>query len=203
LIIIVLNAEVSDTTVDAMKNCCRSRKIFPQFTIHYYHKPIFASMDSHQLIIYTDGAARGNPGPGGYGVVMMWGSKRKELSAGYRLTTNNRMELMAVIKGLEALTKRNIPLTIFTDSKYIVDTVEKRWLDKWVATNFAGGKKNKDLWMEYYKLSKDFKIRFHWVKGHADNPFNNRCDELATTAADGKDLLIDEGYELSSTKLDL
>jgi ribonuclease HI len=160
-------------------------------------------MDSHQLIIYTDGAARGNPGPGGYGVVMMWGSKRKELSAGYRLTTNNRMELMAVIKGLEALTKRNIPLTIFTDSKYIVDTVEKRWLDKWVATNFAGGKKNKDLWMEYYKLSKDFKIRFQWVKGHADNPFNNRCDELATTAADGKDLLIDEGYELSSTKLDL
>ena len=108
------------------------------------------------------------------------------------------MELMAVIKGLQALTKRNIPLTIFTDSKYIVDTVEKRWLDKWVKTNFAGGKKNKDLWMEYYNLSKDFKIRFHWVKGHADNAFNNRCDELATTAADSRELLVDEGYELSS-----
>ncbi len=149
----------------------------------------------HQLMIYTDGAARGNPGPGGYGVVLLWGNKRKELSAGYRLTTNNRMELLAVIVALESLTKTNIPLTIYTDSKYIVNSVEKKWLDNWIRTNFSGGKKNKDLWMRYHKLSGRFTIRFVWVKGHADNALNNRCDELATAAADGKHLLIDEGYE--------
>ena len=97
----------------------------------------------NQLIIYTDGAARGNPGPGGYGIVLMWGDKRKELSAGYRHTTNNRMELLAVIVALESLTKKNIPLTVYTDSKYIVDSVEKRWLDNWVRTDFKGGKKIK------------------------------------------------------------
>jgi ribonuclease HI len=149
----------------------------------------------HQLIIYTDGASRGNPGPGGYGVVMMWGNKRKELSAGYRLTTNNRMELLAVISALEALNKKNIALTIFTDSQYVVKSVEQKWLDNWIKTNFKGGKKNKDLWLRFYELSKDFMIKFKWVKGHADNPFNNRCDELATMAADGGDLLIDEEYE--------
>ncbi|NNV54630.1 ribonuclease HI [Limnovirga soli] len=149
----------------------------------------------HQLIIYTDGASRGNPGPGGYGAILMWGEKRKELAAGYRLTTNNRMELMGVIAALESLTKTNIALTVYTDSKYIVDSVEKRWLDNWIKTGFKGGKKNSDLWTKYYKLSRQFSIKFKWVKGHADNPFNNRCDELATTAADGKQLLIDEGYE--------
>lgn len=149
----------------------------------------------HQLIIYTDGASRGNPGPGGYGAILMWGEKRKELAAGYRLTTNNRMELMGVIAALESLTKSNIALTVYTDSKYIVDSVEKRWLDNWIKTGFKGGKKNSDLWTRYYKLSRQFSIKFKWVKGHADNPFNNRCDLLATTAADGKQLLIDEGYE--------
>jgi ribonuclease HI len=149
----------------------------------------------HQLIIYTDGASRGNPGPGGYGAILMWGEKRKELAAGYRLTTNNRMELMGVIAALESLTKTNIALTVYTDSKYIVDSVEKRWLDNWIKTGFKGGKKNSDLWTKYYKLSRQFSIKFKWVKGHADSPFNNRCDELATTAADGKQLLIDEGYE--------
>lgn len=149
----------------------------------------------HQLIIYTDGSSRGNPGPGGYGAILMWGDKRKELSAGYRLTTNNRMELMGVIAALESLTKKNIPLTIYTDSKYIVDSVEKRWLDNWVRTDFKGGKKNKDLWLRYYKLSKEYTIKFHWVKGHADNALNNRCDELATTAADGTNLIVDSGYE--------
>jgi len=149
----------------------------------------------HQLIIYTDGASRGNPGPGGYGAILMWGEKRKELAAGYRLTTNNRMELMGVIAALESLTKTNIALTVYTDSKYIVDSVEKRWLDNWIKTGFKGGKKNSDLWTRYYKLSRQFSIKFKWVKGHADNPFNNRCDELATAAADGKQLLIDEGYE--------
>jgi ribonuclease HI len=152
-------------------------------------------MQGHQLIIYTDGASRGNPGPGGYGVVLMWGDKRRELSAGYRLTTNNRMELLAVIKALEALNKKNISLTIFTDSQYVVNSVEKKWLDTWVRTDFKGGKKNKDLWLRYYRLAKDFFIRFKWVRGHADNPFNNRCDELATAAADSNHLLVDEGYE--------
>jgi ribonuclease HI len=152
----------------------------------------------NKLVIYTDGSSRGNPGPGGYGAILMWGSMRKELSAGYRLTTNNRMELMGVIAALEALTKKNIPLTIYTDSQYIVNSVEKKWLDNWVRTGFAGGKKNKDLWMRYHRLSKNFNIKFVWVKGHAENQFNNRCDVLATTAADGKNLLVDEGYENES-----
>jgi ribonuclease HI len=148
-----------------------------------------------ELMIYTDGAARGNPGPGGYGVVMLWGDKRKELSAGYRLTTNNRMELMAVIVALESLKRTGLALTIYTDSKYVVDSVEKKWLDGWIRTDFKGGKKNRDLWTRFYGLSKLFLIRIRWVKGHADNVFNNRCDELATRAADGKNLLVDEGYE--------
>lgn len=150
----------------------------------------------HPLLIYTDGAARGNPGPGGYGVILMWGDKIKELSAGYRLTTNNRMELMAVIVALQSLTRKHIPLTIYTDSQYVVNSVEKKWLDNWVRTDFKGGKKNKDLWMQYYHLSKQFQVKFKWVKGHADNSYNNRCDELATAAADGKHLLIDEVYEM-------
>lgn len=153
------------------------------------------STNGHQLIIYTDGSSRGNPGPGGYGAILMWGDKRKELSAGYRKTTNNRMELLGVITALESLTKKNIPLTIYTDSQYIVKAVQLKWLDKWMKTDFAGDKKNKDLWKRFYNLAKDYQITFKWVKGHANNPFNNRCDVLATTAADGKNLLIDEGYE--------
>ncbi|TXT33502.1 MAG: ribonuclease HI [Chitinophagaceae bacterium] len=150
---------------------------------------------SHPLNIYTDGAARGNPGPGGYGIVLLWGNKQKEIAAGYRLTTNNRMELLAVIVALQSLTKNDIPVTIYTDSKYIVDSVQKKWLNNWIKTDFKGGKKNKDLWIQYYDLSKQFKVQFVWVKGHADNPYNNRCDELATSAADGKHLLIDKAYE--------
>jgi ribonuclease HI len=164
-------------------------------TIYYQFSHFHIIMQGHQLTIYTDGSSRGNPGPGGYGAILMWGDKHKELSQGYRLTTNNRMELLAVIKALESLTKKNISLTVFTDSQYVVNSVEKKWLDNWVRTDFKGGKKNKDLWLRYYKLSKDFSIKFKWVKGHADNPLNNRCDELATSAADGKHLLIDEGYE--------
>ena len=151
--------------------------------------------EQKQLIIYTDGAARGNPGPGGYGVILMWGDKRKELSAGYRLTTNNRMELLAVITALESLKKKFIPLTIYTDSQYIVNSVEKKWLDGWVRTDFKGGKKNKDLWLRYYHLAKKQFVRFVWVKGHADNPNNNRCDQLATEAADYGILIEDEGFE--------
>ena len=152
-------------------------------------------MSGHHLQIYTDGAARGNPGPGGYGIVMLWGDRRKELSAGYRLTTNNRMELMAVVVALRSLTKRQIAVTIFTDSQYVANAIEKKWLDNWIRTDFKGGKKNKDLWTQYHAIAKHFRVRFVWVRGHADNALNNRCDELATAAADGHNLLVDEWYE--------
>jgi ribonuclease HI len=150
---------------------------------------------SKKLLIYTDGAARGNPGPGGYGIVMIWGNTQKELSGGYRLTTNNRMELMAVIVALSSLTREQLAITIYTDSKYIVDSVQKKWLQNWIRTDFKGGKKNKDLWLQFDKLSRQHHLEFVWVKGHAENALNNRCDELATVAADGKHLLIDEWYE--------
>lgn len=148
--------------------------------------------------LYTDGASRGNPGPGGYGAILLFGNHRKELSQGYRLTTNNRMELLAVIAGLEAIKKNELPVTVFSDSQYVVNSVEKGWLKTWIKTDFKGGKKNKDLWKHYHGLAKNFTIKFVWVKGHANNPFNNRCDELATAAADGKNLLIDEAYEKES-----
>lgn len=151
-------------------------------------------MSKKEITIYTDGAARGNPGPGGFGVILMSGHHRKELSQGYKLTTNNRMELMAVIAGLEALKKEGMNITIYSDSQYVVKAIEEGWLKNWIATDFKGGKKNKDLWLRYNQLSKKHTIRFVWVKGHADNPFNNRCDELATEAADGTILLEDEGY---------
>jgi ribonuclease HI len=147
-----------------------------------------------ELIIYTDGASRGNPGPGGYGAILKWGNHSKELSAGYKRTTNNRMELMAVIAALEALKKESLNIVIYSDSQYVVKAVQEGWLKKWIATQFAGGKKNKDLWMRYAELAKNHNIKFAWVRGHADNPFNNRCDELATEAADGNNLLEDTGY---------
>ena len=151
----------------------------------------------NKIQLYTDGSSRGNPGPGGYGAVLLFGSHRKELSQGYRLTTNNRMELLAVIAGLEAIKKNELPVTVFSDSQYIVNAVEKGWLKNWIKTDFKGGKKNKDLWKHYHQLAQNFTINFVWVKGHATNALNNRCDELATSAADGKDLLVDEGYEAS------
>jgi ribonuclease HI len=126
---------------------------------------------------------------------MMSGHYRKELSKGYRLTTNNRMELLAVIAGLQALKKNELPVTIYSDSQYVINSITKGWLDNWIRTDFKGGKKNKDLWLQYKQLSKQFKLKFVWVKGHADNPYNNRCDELATSAADGNDLEVDIGYE--------
>jgi ribonuclease HI len=153
-----------------------------------------------KLTIYTDGAARGNPGPGGFGAILIWGNVKKEISGGYRLTTNNRMELLGVISALQSLKVKNIPATIYTDSQYIVNSVQKKWLDGWMKNNFKGGKKNKDLWTIFYQLAKDYDITFCWVKGHADNVYNNRCDELATAAADGKNLLIDEEYEALTRK---
>ena len=145
--------------------------------------------------IYTDGSSRGNPGPGGYGAILIWGDISKELSQGYRLTTNNRMELMAVIKALEALKKPDLDIIIHSDSSYVVKAVMEGWLKKWLRTNFKGGIKNKDLWLKYNALSQKHKIHFNWVKGHAENVLNNRCDILATQAADGKNLLADEEYE--------
>ena len=156
---------------------------------------------SEEITIYTDGASRGNPGPGGYGAILMYGQLKKELSAGYRLTTNNRMELMGVIAALEAMKKTGLKITIYTDSQYIVKAIQEGWLNKWLATNFAKGKKNKDLWVRFYDLFKKHQVKFVWVKGHANNPYNNRCDVLATSAADGKNLLIDEGYEMDPDRL--
>ena len=152
-------------------------------------------MSANGLTIYTDGASRGNPGPGGYGAILKWGNTEKELSGGYRKTTNNRMELMAVIMALEALKKEGVQITVYSDSQYVVKAVEQGWLKNWIATNFKGGKKNKDLWLRYHELSQKHRIKFVWVKGHASNAFNNRCDELATSAADGRHLLVDEDYE--------
>jgi len=152
-------------------------------------------MANNELVMYTDGSSRGNPGPGGYGTVLFWGGHRKELSQGYKRTTNNRMELMAVIAGLEALKKDGLKITVYSDSQYVVKAWEQGWLKNWIATNFKGGKKNKDLWLQFYELTKKNTIRFVWVRGHADNAHNNRCDELATAAADGGNLLVDEGYE--------
>lgn len=154
----------------------------------------------NNITIYTDGSSRGNPGPGGYGTILMYGSHRKELSQGYRHTTNNRMELMAVIAGLQAITKPNIPVVIYSDSQYVVRAIEEGWLNTWIKTNFKGGKKNSDLWKIYYQLAKAFSIKMIWVKGHADNPYNNRCDELATMAADGTSHLIDEIFEAENKK---
>ncbi len=155
-------------------------------------------MANSGLIVYTDGAARGNPGPGGYGTILKWGDTEKEISQGYRKTTNNRMELMAVIAALEHLKKDGLQITIYSDSQYVVKAVEEGWLKNWIATNFKGGKKNRDLWTKFFELSKKHQIRFKWVKGHADNPYNNRCDMLATIAADGHHLLVDEFYEKES-----
>jgi len=152
-------------------------------------------MSNNGLIIYTDGASRGNPGPGGYGAILKWGNTEKELSGGFRKTTNNRMELMAVIVALEALKKDGVHITIYSDSQYVVKAVEQGWLKNWIKTDFKGGKKNRDLWLRFHELSKQHHVRFVWVKGHASNAFNNRCDALATTAADGRHLSADEAYE--------
>ena len=143
--------------------------------------------------IYTDGSSRGNPGPGGYGIVMLYKGQRKELSQGYRLTTNNRMELMAVIKALEALKNDKIDITIYSDSKYVVESIEKGWIWNWEKKNFKK-KLNSDLWKIFISLHKKFKIKFKWVKGHSGDVENERCDELANKAQE-KELLIDKYYE--------
>ena len=142
--------------------------------------------------IYTDGSSRGNPGPGGYGIVLLYKDKRKELSQGYKLTTNNRMELTAVIKALEAIKNDKINITIFSDSKYVVESIEKGWIWNWEKKNFKK-KLNSDLWKTLIPLYKKLKVKFQWVKGHAGNIENEKCDELANKAQDGK-LIEDIGY---------
>lgn len=145
------------------------------------------------ITIYTDGAARGNPGPGGYGTVLLAGQFRKELSEGFELTTNNRMELLAVIVGLESLKIPNSTVTIYSDSKYVVDAVEKGWIWNWQKTRFKG-KKNPDLWLRFLKIYPKHQVRFVWVKGHANIPENERCDQLAVEASIQPGLKKDSGY---------
>lgn len=144
--------------------------------------------------LYTDGASSGNPGPGGYGAILRSGKYTKELSAGYRKTTNNRMELLAVIIGIERIKKPGQEIMIYTDSKYIIDSVEKKWVFNWVKTGFKG-KKNKDLWLRFLAVYRVHNIRFTWVKGHNGHPENERCDELAVQASQQKDLLTDFVFE--------
>lgn len=146
--------------------------------------------------VYTDGAAQGNPGPGGYGVILKHNNHYKEISEGYRLTTNNRMELLAVIASLEAIRKEGIPITIYSDSEYVINAITKGWLWTWEKTNFKK-KANPDLWQRYIPLHRKFNPRYVWVKGHAGHPENERCDQLAVAAANRPGLLIDEAYESS------
>jgi len=149
-----------------------------------------------KIIIYTDGAASGNPGPGGYGIVLKSGSHYKELSQGFRLTTNNRMELLAVIVAIEELKKENCEIDIYTDSKYVCDAIEKGWLFNWQRTDFKK-KKNIDLWKRFLLVYPKHKLRFHWIKGHSNIIENEKCDELAVKASKQKDLAIDEEYEIA------
>ncbi len=155
-----------------------------------------------RITIYTDGASRGNPGPGGYGIVMMAGHHRKELSEGFRLTTNNRMELLSVIVALESLKIPNSDVLIVSDSKYVVDSVEKGWVFGWQKKNFVD-KKNPDLWIRFLRLYSKHRIKFQWIKGHNNNPYNERCDELAVAAALQPDLPPDVQYEGSIKKENL
>jgi ribonuclease HI len=149
------------------------------------------------ITIYTDGASKGNPGPGGYGVVLKFKEHRKELTEGFRKTTNNRMELWGVIAGLEALKEPGQTVTIYSDSKYVVDSVEKGWIWGWVKKNFKD-KKNEDLWRRFIKVYQKHKVKFQWVKGHAGNIENEVCDQLAVGSAEGPNLKIDHGYEENS-----
>ena len=148
--------------------------------------------------IYTDGGASGNPGPGGFGVLMMYGEHRKEISGGFRLTTNNRMELLAVITALEALKKPGMEVDVYSDSKYVVDAVEKGWVMSWEKKNYLK-KKNPDLWKRFLLVYRKHQVQFHWVKGHAGNVNNERVDHLAVAAYQTTELLVDEAYEASQS----
>ncbi|QYA24798.1 ribonuclease HI [Gramella sp. MT6] len=153
-------------------------------------------MHTPEVHIYTDGAARGNPGPGGFGIVMEWVGKpyKKEFAQGFKLTTNNRMELMAVIVAISKLKNPGTQATVFTDSKYVADAVNKGWVFGWEKKNFVN-RKNSDLWKAFLKVYRRHKVKFQWIKGHNDHPQNERCDALAVIASKGKNLLEDTGYK--------
>jgi ribonuclease HI len=148
----------------------------------------------YQINLYTDGAAKGNPGPGGYGLILEWNKHIKEYSEGFNRTTNNRMELLAVIKGLELIKAERANIKVYTDSRYVADAIEKRWLATWVKSNFKG-KKNADLWTRFLPLYEKHQIKFIWIKGHNNHPQNERCDQLAVEASQSKNRIPDEGYE--------
>lgn len=151
-------------------------------------------MANDPVVIYTDGACSGNPGPGGYGIVMLYKGHRKEISQGYRRTTNNRMELLSVIIALETLKFDGCDVVVYSDSQYVVNAIEKGWLKGWIAKNFEKIK-NPDLWIRFYKVFRRHRVKFVWIKGHASNVENNRCDELAVAASRSTQLLRDEGFE--------
>ena len=155
---------------------------------------------SDTIHIYTDGGASGNPGPGGYGIVMLYKQHRKEMSEGYRLTTNNRMELLSVIVALESIKKPNANVILHSDSKYVIDSINLKWIDNWQKIGFKN-KANVDLWQRFLKIRHKHHVKYVWGKGHAANVENNRCDELAVSAYKTKVLLIDEGYEASKGEL--
>lgn len=152
-------------------------------------------MNDPEIIIYTDGSSRGNPGPGGYGIIMKdcKSGYIKEYSKGFKLTTNNRMELMAVIDALKKVKKEGLKILIYTDSKYVVNPIEKQWLQNWKKTGFKN-KKNVDLWLEFLPLQEKHNIQFKWIKGHSDHPQNERCDSLAVGASKKENLFDDIGY---------
>lgn len=152
------------------------------------------TVKENEIIIFTDGAAKGNPGRGGLGVVLISGKHRKEISQGFRHTTNNRMELLSVIIGLESLKKEGCQVTVFSDSKYVVDSVEKKWVFGWEKKDFKK-KMNEDLWKRFLAVFRKHRVKLVWVKGHAGNRENMRCDFLAVEASEGSVYSVDEGYE--------
>lgn len=156
------------------------------------------SGSKERITIYTDGASSGNPGPGGYGIVMVYKGKGREFSEGFRRTTNNRMELLAVIVALEKIRWENMPVDVVSDSRYVVDAVNKKWVFGWEKKNYKD-KKNPDLWKRFLKVYRKHQVKMHWIKGHNDHPMNERCDELAVMAAKGPNLPADAGYENGAT----
>lgn len=145
------------------------------------------------ITIFTDGAARGNPGPGGYGIILKSGTHFKEISQGFRNTTNNRMELLAVIIGLESLKVNNSNVVVYSDSRYVCDAVEKKWVFDWESKQFRK-KKNADLWQRFLRVYRIHNVKFHWIRGHSNIPENERCDRLAVLASQQENLPVDEGY---------
>lgn len=149
-----------------------------------------------KIEVFTDGSSRGNPGPGGYGIVLKFGEKEKVISKGFRLTTNNRMELMAVIDALSLITSNQYPIHIYSDSKYVIESITQKWVWGWKQKGYKN-KKNADLWEKYLELHPRFNLTFHWIKGHAGHPENERCDALAVEAALSNNVSIDSAYEAS------